>query len=82
MEAFALAPVLIVLRGVELPRSGRRGAMSLGTILTGVFLFGFTQSKNSGQVLAFSCVTAATQQIMYGVLYAVSEHFSHATSSL
>ncbi|PWN51789.1 MFS general substrate transporter [Violaceomyces palustris] len=54
---------------VELPRSGRRGAMALGTVLTGVFLFAFTTAKNEAAVLAYSCVTSLTQQIMYGVLY-------------
>ncbi|KDN42608.1 MFS general substrate transporter [Tilletiaria anomala UBC 951] len=54
---------------VELPRSGRRGAMSLGTVLTGVFLFAFTAARTSAQNLAFNCVTALTQNIMYGVLY-------------
>ncbi|WFD30365.1 hypothetical protein MSPP1_001383 [Malassezia sp. CBS 17886] len=54
---------------VDLPRSGRRGAMALGTLLTGVFLFGFTGVHTSDGQLAFSCVTAFTQNIMYGVLY-------------
>lgn len=54
---------------VNLPRSGRRGAMSIGTLLSGVFLFGFTAVGNSKGTLAFSCVTAFTQNIMYGVLY-------------
>lgn len=54
---------------VNLPRSGRRGAMSIGTLLSGVFLFGFTAVGTSGGSLAFSCVTSFTQNIMYGVLY-------------
>ncbi len=54
---------------VELPRSGRRGAMSLGTVLTGVFLFAFTAARTDAQNLAFNCVTALTQNVMYGVLY-------------
>ena len=54
---------------VELPRTGRRGAMAVGTLLTGVFLFAFTGAKNEGAVLGFNCVTALTQNIMYGVLY-------------
>ncbi|KAN0065621.1 hypothetical protein ACQY0O_000750 [Thecaphora frezii] len=55
---------------VELPRTGRRGAMALGTLLTGIFLFAFTTAKNEAAVLGFNCVTAATQNVMYGVLYA------------
>lgn len=54
---------------VTFPRSGRRGAMSIGTLLSGVFLFGFTAVGTSDGTLAFSCVTAFTQNIMYGVLY-------------
>ncbi|WFD05707.1 hypothetical protein MVES1_001040 [Malassezia vespertilionis] len=54
---------------VELPRSGRRGAMSIGTLLTGVFLFAFTTADTDTSSLAFSCVIAFTQNIMYGVLY-------------
>ncbi|WFD26750.1 hypothetical protein MNAN1_001737 [Malassezia nana] len=55
---------------VDLPRSGRRGAMAFGTLLTGVFLFGFTGvGDSSDSQLAFSSVIAFTQNIMYGVLY-------------
>ena len=54
---------------VELPRSGRRGAMAIGTALTGIFLFAFTAARTEAQNLAFNCVTALTQNIMYGVLY-------------
>ncbi|WFC97851.1 hypothetical protein MYAM1_000571 [Malassezia yamatoensis] len=54
---------------VNLPRSGRRGAMAFGTLLSGIFLYGFTAMSTSTGTLAFSCVTAFTQNIMYGVLY-------------
>lgn len=54
---------------VNLPRSGRRGAMAIGTLLSGIFLYGFTAMSTSDGTLAFSCVTAFTQNIMYGVLY-------------
>ncbi|PWY99427.1 MFS general substrate transporter [Testicularia cyperi] len=57
---------------VELPRSGRRGALAIGTILTGVFLFLFTTASNEAAVLAWNCVTAVTQNIMYGVLYCLT----------
>lgn len=52
---------------VELPRSGRRGALGIGTILTGVFLFLFTTASNEGAVLGFNCAAAVVQNIMYGV---------------
>lgn len=54
---------------VNLPRSGRRGTMAVGTLLSGIFLFGFTAVKTKAGSLAFSCVTSFTQMIMYGVLY-------------
>lgn len=56
---------------VDLPRSGRRGAMAIGTLLTGVFLFGFTgvDGTNEDGKLGFFCVTSFTQNIMYGVLF-------------
>ncbi|WFD19547.1 hypothetical protein MCAP1_001779 [Malassezia caprae] len=55
---------------VDLPRSGRRGAMAFGTLLTGIFLFGFTGAGDSSDSqLAFSSVVAFTQNIMYGVLF-------------
>ncbi|TKY89249.1 hypothetical protein EX895_001780 [Sporisorium graminicola] len=57
---------------VELPRSGRRGALGIGTLLTGVFLFLFTTAKTEGAVLGFNCAAAVVQNIMYGVLYCIT----------
>lgn len=54
---------------VEVPRSGRRGALFISTLLSGVFLFGYTGVRSAVGSLAFSCVTTFTQNIMYGVLY-------------
>ncbi|WFD23159.1 hypothetical protein MEQU1_001845 [Malassezia equina] len=55
---------------VTWPRSGRRGAMAIGTILSGVFLFGFTGvGSDSDSQLAFFSVTNFFENIMYGVLY-------------
>ncbi|KAK0518631.1 hypothetical protein OC835_007779 [Tilletia horrida] len=55
---------------VDLPRSGRRGAMAIGTLATGLLLFGLTQvGNNENGSLAINCVTASAQNIMYGVLY-------------
>ncbi|MCO5587701.1 hypothetical protein L7F22_041652 [Adiantum nelumboides] len=36
---------------VELPRIGRRGAMAFFTLLTGIFLFGFTTARTTNAVL-------------------------------
>ncbi|TFY83919.1 hypothetical protein EWM64_g95 [Hericium alpestre] len=49
---------------------GRKFAMALSTALSGIFLFLFTTSKNQAAVLGYSCVTAFTENAMYGVLYA------------
>ncbi|SPO23783.1 related to PHO84 - high-affinity inorganic phosphate transporter [Ustilago trichophora] len=57
---------------VELPRTGRKGALGIGTILTGVFLFLFTTAKSEGAVLGFNCAAAVVQNIMYGVLYCIT----------
>lgn len=55
---------------VELPRSGRRGAMAIGTLLTGIFVFAGVGAPNREAFLAFNCLEACFQNIMYGVLYA------------
>lgn len=55
---------------VDLPRSGRRGAMAIGTLLTGVFVFAGVGAPNRPAFLAFNCLEACFQNIMYGVLYA------------
>ncbi|KAJ1018265.1 hypothetical protein NDA18_006423 [Ustilago nuda] len=57
---------------VELPKSGRRGALGIGTVLTGVFLFLFTTASNQGAVLGFNCAAAVVQNVMYGVLYCIT----------
>lgn len=54
---------------VELPRFGRKGTMSLATLLTGIFLFLFTTASNNSAVLGWNCATALTQNLMYAVLY-------------
>lgn len=51
-------------------RFGRKGALALSTILTGVFIFLFAAATNNAQVVAFNCVTSITSGSMYGVLYA------------
>lgn len=57
---------------VELRWLGRKGTMSLATLLTGIFLFLFTTASNNAAVLGWNCATALTQNLMYGVLYAYS----------
>ncbi|GAC76127.1 synaptic vesicle transporter SV2 [Moesziomyces antarcticus T-34] len=63
---------IIAAWAVELPRSGRRGALGVGTLLTGVFLFLFTTASTEGAVLGYNAVTALTQNIMYGTLYCLT----------
>lgn len=55
---------------VDIPYIGRRGTMTIATMLSGIFLFLFTISSNSTYQLAFSSIEAFFQNIMYGVLYA------------
>jgi MFS family permease len=50
---------------------GRRGTLAISTLVSAVFLFLFvTMGKSPSSQLAFSCVEAFAQNIMYGVLYA------------
>ncbi|KAL1302210.1 hypothetical protein AAFC00_002638 [Neodothiora populina] len=55
---------------VNIPYFGRKGSMATATAISGIFLFLFTTSTNSGTQLAFSSLEAFFQNIMYGVLYA------------
>jgi MFS family permease len=53
------------------PFLGRRGTLAISTLVSAVFLFLFVQlGKSPSSQLAFSCVEAFAQNIMYGVLYA------------
>ncbi|KAL8306190.1 hypothetical protein RB597_003242 [Gaeumannomyces tritici] len=54
------------------PLLGRRGTLAGSTLVSAVFLFGFAAwgGGSPGLRLAFSCVEAFSQNIMYGVLYA------------
>lgn len=56
---------------VEVPHSGRRGALAIGTLLTGIFLFTISGlgDDHHTAVFALECVTTFTQNIVYGVLY-------------
>jgi hypothetical protein len=46
---------LIAAWAVELPRIGRKGAMSIATVLTGVFLFCSTTARTSNALLGWNC---------------------------
>jgi len=54
---------------VDIKYVGRKGTMAIATLLTGIFLFLFTESANGSFQLAFSCLVALFQNVMYGVLY-------------
>lgn len=50
---------------------GRRGTLAISTFISASFLFLFVKyGTTSASQLAFSCVEAFSQNIMYGVLYA------------
>ncbi|CAO1625567.1 unnamed protein product [Sympodiomycopsis kandeliae] len=57
---------------VELPRSGRRGALAIGTLLTGVFIFALTGAPNDAGFLGLNCAAALVQNLMYGVLFHIT----------
>ena len=55
---------------VEQPRIGRKGALSLSTALTGVFLYLSTTARDSDALLGWNCAYNFTSNVMYAVLYA------------
>ncbi|KAH7100322.1 MFS general substrate transporter [Auriculariales sp. MPI-PUGE-AT-0066] len=57
---------------VEIPFLGRRGTLSIFTILTGVFLFASTTARTSDALLGWNCGYSFTSNVMYGVLYALT----------
>lgn len=65
---------------VDLKYIGRKGTMASGTVITGVFVFLFTISSDSDFQLAFTCLEAFFQNIMYGVLYAYTVGFQQLPS--
>lgn len=54
---------------VEL-RIGRKGALSISLVLTGVFLYASTTAKTPDANLGWNCAFTFLSNIMYGVLYA------------
>ena len=55
---------------VELPNFGRKGALSVSTALTGVFLFASTTALTSNALLGWNCAYNLMANVMYAVLYA------------
>ena len=55
---------------VELPRFGRKGALSTATALTGVFLYASTTALTSNALLGWNCAFSFMSNVMYAVLYA------------
>lgn len=55
---------------VDMKYLGRKGTMAIATVITGIFVFLFTISGDADFQLAFTCLEAFFQNIMYGVLYA------------
>jgi MFS family permease len=55
---------------VEIPKFGRKGALSISTVLTGVFLYASTTALSSNALLGWQCAFNFFSNIMYAVLYA------------
>ncbi|KAM0808258.1 putative Major facilitator superfamily transporter [Seiridium cardinale] len=55
---------------VEVPRLGRKGTLSISTVLTGVFLYCSTTATTSQSLLGWNCAFNFTSNVMYAVLYA------------
>lgn len=54
---------------VEVPRFGRKGTLSVSTVLTGVVLYGSTTALSSESLLGWNCAFSLTSNVMYAVLY-------------
>ncbi|KAF8798674.1 MFS general substrate transporter [Phlegmacium glaucopus] len=57
---------------VDLPIIGRRGTLSISTVLTGVLILISTTARTSNALLGWNCAYSFTSNIMYGVLYAIT----------
>lgn len=55
---------------VEIRGFGRKGTLSLSTILTGVFLYCSTTAATSNALLGWNCAFNFCSNVMYAVLYA------------
>ena len=54
---------------VEVPRIGRKGTLSVFTVLTGVFLYCSTTALSSESLLGWNCAFNFCSNVMYAVLY-------------
>lgn len=54
---------------IQIPRFGRKGALAVSTILTGVFLYCTTTALTSNALLGWNCGFNFCSNIMYAVLY-------------
>lgn len=54
---------------VEVPRFGRKGTLSLSTIVTGILLYGSTTALSSEALLGWNCGWNFASNVMYAVLY-------------
>ncbi|CUA76078.1 putative MFS-type transporter PB1E7,08c [Schizosaccharomyces pombe 972h-] [Rhizoctonia solani] len=57
---------------VEIPHVGRKGTLSLFTILTGVFLFLSTTARTSNALLGWNCGYSFANNVMWAALYTVT----------
>ncbi|KAH9851729.1 MFS general substrate transporter [Lenzites betulinus] len=57
---------------VELPYLGRNGTLAISTILTGAFLLASTTARSSDALLGWNCGYSLTNNVMWGVLFAVT----------
>ncbi|KAL9600814.1 MAG: hypothetical protein Q9219_002952 [cf. Caloplaca sp. 3 TL-2023] len=61
---------LIAYYTVNIKYIGRKGTIAISTLISGILVFCFTISADPDFQLAFTCLEAFFQNIMYGVLYA------------
>jgi len=72
LSVIGLPGALIAGYMVDLPLLGRRGTLSISTVLTGIFILISTTARTSNSLLGWNCAYSFTSNIMYGVLYAVT----------
>lgn len=62
-------PIIATILVVYFPKFGKKGVMVLGSILTGVFLFAYTQVRTQAQNIGFNCAVYASICISYNTLF-------------
>ncbi|KAL4801972.1 major facilitator superfamily domain-containing protein [Aspergillus unguis] len=55
---------------VDMPLLGRKGTLTLATVLTGVFLLASTTATTSSGLLGWNCAYGFSSSLVYAVLYA------------